>query len=125
MLEYLRDRVKEKLEKTHSAILATGGPAGVQVSYCPGQGLGLHLFLLVPATSDHLFNLENQTEVVVTTEDWQLIGWARVLKGENIPPELELKKNENNRREEVIEIVPYRFEFIIPEETRVVETIDL
>jgi hypothetical protein len=40
--------------------------------------MDLGLYLLVPRTSDHLFNLEHNPEVVVTTGTWQVRGVARI-----------------------------------------------
>jgi len=43
---------------------------------CPGPKRGI--FVLVPSTSDHLFNLEQESKVVLTTERWQLRGLGRM-----------------------------------------------
>ena len=66
----------------------TSGPAGVQASEFPCEAVGLILYLLVPQTSDHLFNLEHDATVTVLTAGWELKGKAQIISpGE---PDLEL-----------------------------------
>jgi hypothetical protein len=38
------------------------------------------LYVLVPDTSDHLFNLESEPEVAVTAETWHLRGTADIVQ---------------------------------------------
>ncbi|MFN2291735.1 MAG: pyridoxamine 5'-phosphate oxidase family protein [Anaerolineae bacterium] len=76
MLNHLRERVAETLAGARAATLSTHGAAGIQANVCPCESIDLGLYLLVPRTSDHLFNMENNPEVVVTTEAWQLRGVA-------------------------------------------------
>jgi hypothetical protein len=38
------------------------------------------LYLLVPNTSDHLFNLETEPEVAVIAETWRLHGTADIVQ---------------------------------------------
>ena len=78
MLNHLRQRVVEALSMARTATLSTHGAAGLQASVIPCQALETILYLLVPRTSDHLFNLEHSPEVVVTTETWQMRGTARI-----------------------------------------------
>ena len=78
MLDKLRDRATQILAETHFCTLATTGPAGIQASMAPCAGRGTTLYLLLPDTSDHLFNLEIEPEVAVTTESWQLRGLAGI-----------------------------------------------
>jgi len=59
MLDYVRQRAIEVLKVPRRAVLATSGPSGVQVSEFPCEAIELELYLLVPQTSDHLFNLEH------------------------------------------------------------------
>ncbi len=79
MLDYSRYRVREALTAVRKVILATGGPAGVQVSEVPCQAIGLDLYVLVPRTSDHLFNLEHEPAVTVLSAEWELKGEASVV----------------------------------------------
>ncbi|MCL5997716.1 MAG: pyridoxamine 5'-phosphate oxidase family protein [Chloroflexi bacterium] len=81
MLDYARQRAKEALMVPRTAILATSGPAGVQVSEVPCQALDLDFYLLVPQTSDHLFNLEHDPAVTLLTAGWALKGQAHIISG--------------------------------------------
>jgi len=76
MLNHLRERVTKVLSEAAVATLSTHGAAGIQANVFPCESVDLGLYLLVPRTSDHLFNLEQTPEVVVTTETWQLRGMA-------------------------------------------------
>jgi hypothetical protein len=82
MLDYARQRAIEILRTARTAILATGGPAGVQAGEFPCQAAGLALYLLVPEGSDHLFNLEQNAAASLLSEGWALNGEARVVRGE-------------------------------------------
>ena len=79
MLDYARQRAIEILKIPRSAVLATNGPAGVQISEFPCEALDLELYLLVPQTSDHLFNLEHVSTVSLLTDIWDLKGEAQTL----------------------------------------------
>jgi hypothetical protein len=43
-------------------------------------GRGTTLYILVPDTSDHLFNLESEPEVAVTAGTWHLRGMADIVQ---------------------------------------------
>ncbi len=90
MLNYARQQAAEALEKARTAVLATSGPAGVQASEVPCAARDLALYLLVPQTSDHLFNLEQNPEVTVLSAGWELKGEARVLVPGEPGPVLDL-----------------------------------
>ena len=79
MLYHLRQQIATTLAPTRSAALATTCPAGLQAHLFPCAARELHVYLLLPSTSDHLLNLENDPLVVVTTAEWQVHGQARVL----------------------------------------------
>ncbi len=79
MLNYARQRVMEALKIPRKAVLATSGPAGVQAGEFPCKADGLCLYLLVPETSDHLFNLEENPAVTVLAREWELKGEAQVI----------------------------------------------
>jgi hypothetical protein len=80
MLDKLLDRAAQTLAKTDLCTLATTGPAGLQASMVRCAGQGIILYLLVPDTSDHLFNLESEPEVAVTAETWGLRGTADIVQ---------------------------------------------
>jgi len=79
MLDTLRDQATQILAETTLCTLATTGPAGLQASMVRCVGRETTLYLLVPDTSDHLFNLENGPDVAITTETWHLRGTAEIV----------------------------------------------
>ncbi len=79
MLDYARQRAIEALGNPRTAVLVTSGPAGVQVSEFPCEALDLNLYVLVPQTSDHLFNLEHDSAVTLLTARCELKGKAQII----------------------------------------------
>jgi hypothetical protein len=79
MLDYARQRAIEALKVPRSAVLATSGPAGIQAGEFLCEAVDLDLYLLVPKTSDHLFNLEQDSTVTLLTAGWELKGQAQVV----------------------------------------------
>jgi len=88
MLNYARQRAIEALRIPRTAVLATSGPAGVQANEFPCEAIDLDLYLLLPRTSDHLFNLEHESTVTLLAAGWQLKGEAQIIS-QNVP-DLEL-----------------------------------
>lgn len=88
MLESLRRRVSGALKDESWATLSTMGPGGIQAGFFPCEAHGLTLYLLAPASSDVLFNLESETAVIVTTPRWQVEGEAAVRSLSQAPPAL-------------------------------------
>jgi hypothetical protein len=78
MLDYARQRAIEALRLPRRVVLATSGPAGVQAGEFPCEAIGLNLYLLVPQTSDQLFNLERDPKVTLLAAGWELKGEARI-----------------------------------------------
>ena len=88
MLDYARQRVIEALGTPRIAVLVTSGPAGVQAGEFRCEAIELDLYLLVPQTSDHLFNLERDSTVTLLTAGCELKGKAHIItRG---APDLEL-----------------------------------
>jgi hypothetical protein len=79
MLDYARQRAMEVLKAVRTAVLATSGPAGVQASEFPCEAVGLDLYILVPQTSDHLFNLEHESTVTLLAAGLELKGDAQII----------------------------------------------
>ena len=79
MLDYARQRAIEALGTPRTAVLVTSGPAGVQASEFRCEAIGLALYLLVPQTSDHLFNLEHDASITVLTAGCELKGQAQII----------------------------------------------
>jgi hypothetical protein len=108
MLDHLHQHVIESLSATHSATLSTYGAAELQAALLPCESLGLKLYILLPATSDHLLNLKSSPEVVVTSADWQLRGTAVVLEKVGYPDDLTLLLRPEAQWNRLVEISPYR-----------------
>jgi hypothetical protein len=74
MNKHLQQRVEELLTLYDSATLATCGETGPQISSITYRTQQLDLYLFVPRSSDHLFHLEAQPELVLLSPGWQLHG---------------------------------------------------
>jgi len=79
MLDKLRAQALALIAASPHCTLSTTGPAGVQASVVTCIVRDDCVYVLVPSTADHLFNLEHTTEVVLTTALWQLRGPALAL----------------------------------------------
>ena len=90
MLNYARQRAIEALKVPRRVVLATSGPAGVQAGEYPCQAIGLVVYLLVPGTSDHLFNLEYDPRATLLAAGWASIGKAQVIAPGKSDPGLDL-----------------------------------
>jgi hypothetical protein len=90
MLDYARQRAAEVLKVPRSVVLATSGPAGLQAGVFACQAIGLNLYLLVPRTSDQLFNLECNPVVTVLAPRWELKGEAQLIPADTPLFELDI-----------------------------------
>ena len=79
MLDYAHQRAIEALGIPRFVILASSGPAGVQASEVKYEARELQLYLLVPETSDHIFNLEADPSVTLLTPRLEIKGKAQIL----------------------------------------------
>jgi hypothetical protein len=79
MLNKLRAEALALIAATPHCTLSTIGPAGVQASIVACVVRQDCVYVLVPSTVDHLFNLEHELEVVLTSALWQLRGAALAL----------------------------------------------
>jgi hypothetical protein len=125
MLEHLRQRVIQTLATAHNVTLSTFGPAGLQSSRLPCEALETQLYLLIPRTSDLLFNIEDHPSVVVVNNEWNLSGQARVLSPGDYPPCLNLAHSPDVSWSRVVEIRPTRLNIHAPGQATSSETIDI
>jgi hypothetical protein len=125
MLDYARQRAIEALRSPGKAVLATSGPAGVQAGEFPCEALGLELYLLVPRTSDHLFNLERETIVTLLTPGWELKGEAQIISPNLSKPELDLLREPGAEWCELVRINPLQIQIRREQGWGYLETIDL
>jgi len=90
MFDYAHQRALEVLGAPHTAVLVTNGPAGVQIGEFACALVGLHLYLLVPRTSDHLFNLEYESTVTLLIARCEVKGRAQIMLREAVDLECDL-----------------------------------
>ena len=90
MLDYAHQRAIEALGTPRTAVLVTSGPAGVQANEFPCEATGLDLYVLVPQTSDHLFNLEHESTVTLLTTRCEIKGTAQIFSRGTSDLELDL-----------------------------------
>lgn len=125
MLQKLRQRVCETLATACQVVLSSHGPADIQAEVLACEAHGLALYVLVPRTSDLLFNLESNTLVVATAGTWQVRGEARLLRPGGYPERLALARTPEAAWCEVVEVRPTRLH-LHPTNGRVKgETIDI
>jgi hypothetical protein len=110
VLSQLRQRAIEALSSARQVVLSTSGPAEVQAESLPCESLGRVLYVLVPRTSDLLFNLESNKLVVATAETWQARGMTRLLRPGQCPKELAIARTPEAAWCEVAEIRPTRLQ---------------
>ena len=125
MTSYARERAREILKTARTAILATTGLAGVQVSEFPCEAVELDLYLLLPRTSDHLFNLEQDDRVALHTNQWEAIGKGRALSPEEKWPQISLLPKTGTSWYVLVKIVPSQIQILRAEGWGPAETIDL
>ncbi len=125
MLDYARQRTIEALKSYRKAVLATSGPAGLQASEFPCEALDLNLYLLVPQTSDHLFNLEHDSTVTLLTSGWELRGEAQIISPNAPDLELDLLRQPGAQWSVLVRVTPWRLQFQREDGWGNIETIDL
>jgi hypothetical protein len=124
MLELLRNRVKNALTAEPAATLSTNGPGGIQAGFFPCQADGLILYVLVPAASDLLYNLESDSDVVVTTPHWQVEGQGEIHLLSQAPATIDLARSPRAPGCVLVAVVCRRIHFNWSEGWGYRETID-
>ena len=125
MLRELRQRASEALSTARQIVLSAFGPADIQAEPLPCESVGLSLYVLVPRTSDLLFNLESRTLVVATADTWQARGTARLLTSHEYPEGLAIAGTPEASWSEMVEINPTRLQLKPPRGQAQGETIDI
>jgi hypothetical protein len=124
MLDTLQHTVREAFRMTREVILATDGAAGILAQRFPAEGRELRIYLLVPATSDHLYNLEGCAKLALAAENWDLTGSGRILEVDEAAEDLGLLKTANVHWSRILEVEPQRMHLYRKENQAVEETID-
>jgi hypothetical protein len=125
MLDYARQRATEILKTPNRAILATSGPAGVQAGEFPYEAVGLELYMLVPGTSDHLFNLEHDPKVTLLSRAWEVKGEAQTIPPDAPHPGLGITLEPYAHWYRLVRITPFQIQIRREEGWGNLETIDL
>lgn len=125
MLDYARQRAIEVLKIPQTAVLASSGPAGVQAGEFPCEAIDLDLYLLVPQTSDHLFNLKNDTAVTLLTSAWELKGEAHIIPPNAPVPDLGILREPASQWCVLVGVNPCQVQIRREEGWGNLETIDL
>jgi len=125
MLDYARQRAREALRIPRTVVFATCGPAGVQAGEFPCEAIDLELFLLVPKTSDHLFNLEQDSGVTLLTTNWEMKGNAQIVPSEQNNLKLNLLQGSNAKWCVLVKVTPCMLQIRNKKGWGNLETIDL
>ncbi len=125
MLDYARQRAIQALKFSRRAVLVTSGPAGVQASEFPCEAIELELYLVVPKTSDHLFNLEHVSAVNVLTDKWEMKGVAQVISPHTMDIELEISRQPEAEWNVLVQVSPCTLQIRREEGWGNHETIDI
>ncbi|GEM_PF-4241007 len=81
-------------------------PAEIRTEVLPCESVGLAHYVLVPRTSDLLFNLENSALVVATADTWQVRWGARLLTPHEYPDGLAIARMPEASWSEMVEVCP-------------------
>lgn len=125
MLRQLRQKASEALSTACQVVLSTWGPADIQAESLSCESVGLALYVLVPRTSDLLFNLESNTLVVATAETWQARGMTRLLRPSQCPMQLAIAGTPEAAWCEVVEFRPTQLNLRPADGKGQAETIDI
>ncbi len=95
------------------------------MSAFPCEALGFDLYLLVPRTSDHLFNLEQDCRVAMHAVHWELTGKGQALLEKKDWPRIKLVRKIEPAWYVLVKVVPNRVQILRTEGWGAAETIDL
>lgn len=125
MLDYAHERAVAILKNSHKAVLATDGPAGLQAGEFPCEARGLTLYLLVPRTSDHLFNLELDASVALLSTRWELKGRAEMIPLNTINHDSDLLAQSGAEWCALLRVIPDRIQIRREKGWGYLETLEL
>jgi len=125
MLDYARQRASAALGNPRTAVLITSGPAGVLTGEFRCTVSDLRLYLLLPQTSDHLFNLEHESTVTALTATCELKGQAQILSWAALDLQVDLRHEPDAEWCSLVCIEISRVQMRSEDGWRTRETIDL
>lgn len=127
MLDKLRATALELIAQTPHCTLSTTGLAGLQASNVVCAVHADCVYMLVPSTADHIVNLEQGIEVVLTAPLWQLRGIPLLLDAtqqmHNTAPS-ELRRQARTQGYTIVELFPLRMHIEAANQRPYRETID-
>jgi hypothetical protein len=112
MLAHLQRRAENAIAGVDRVLLCTFGPAEIQAGEFECKASGLRVYLRVPLSSDHLFNLETHPEVVVSAKGWQIRGKARVTSPQEAPANFALEDDDQSRWFALVQVRPDRLQLM-------------
>lgn len=125
MLDYSHKSAIDALKIPRRVIMATNGPAGLLASEFFCESADMKLYVLVPKTSDHLFNLENDNSVSLVTDAWELKGQAQILSETPADLHLNIFIEPNSEWCTLVRIAPRQIHFLRNKGWGNLESIDL
>ena len=125
MINYARERAIEILKTASTTVIATNGPSGVQVGKFPCETIDLNIYILVPKTSDHLFNIEQDERIALHTDSWELTGKCRALSSQDNWPETSIIPKTETAWYVLVKVVPSQVQVLRSDGWGPAETIDL
>ncbi|MEQ8673575.1 MAG: hypothetical protein RLP44_05640 [Aggregatilineales bacterium] len=114
MNKHLQQRIEALLALYDRATLATCGQAGIQISVVAFHVQNLRLYLFIPHSSDHLFNLESEQALALLSPAWKLYGKGVITKDIIAPHEWQITTR----------VEPTRLHILSNDGLSTVETID-
>jgi len=125
MFDYARQRAIEALSLPRKVVLATSGPAGVQAGEFLCEAKELVLYLLLPRTSDQLFNLEHNCTATLLSDGWELKGEAQIVAASSPGLDLNLLQEPGSEWCVLVRVDPVRIQIRRAGGWGNIETIDL
>jgi hypothetical protein len=107
--------------------LSTTGEANLEASMVTCVIAGGRIYALVPATADHLLNLEHETEAILTTFSWQVRGTARIIpaaRSQDGTMPADIVRDASARGLAVVEVLPLRMHMTDSGSWHTLQTID-
>lgn len=114
MNKHLQQRIEALLALYDRATVATCGQAGVQISSVLYHVQNQHLYLFIPQSSDHLFNLETEQALALLSPTWKLCGKGVITKDIIAPHEWQVTTR----------VEPTRLHILSNDGQSIIETID-
>lgn len=117
MARHLNQRTTRLLAKFDQVVLATCGPAGPQACIVECQWWREQLHLMVQRSSDHIYNLDARSELVLVSPEWVLHGSGTALEDHAVVTAQPWQA--------VVRVQPFRLHVLDRDSSQYKESIDL